>query len=430
MEQLLHYVWRHQIVPLQPLRTTDGQPVEVLHPGLPNRHAGPDFTGAKVRIGEVIWAGQVEIHLRSSDWLRHGHQHDKAYDSVILHVVSEADMEVRRTGGEPIPQLVLPIPEEVRLRYHELRVTEVRPPCYTVVPDLSRLTVHSWLSALVAERYEQRAAEIEARRQRMDLRWDDAFFVTLARNFGFGVNGDAFEDWACRMPWQAVAHHRDDLTQVEALFLGLAGLLEQEEADDDYYQKLQREYRYLSHKFSLPEPMPAERWKLLRLRPDNFPYVRLAQLAWLYHRHNDGLLSRLMATETLESARDLLRAQTSPYWESHFRPGRTSPLRKKQVGKNALNLLLINTVIPFLYAYGRHKAQEELCERAGQWLEALPAEHNYITRMWDGAGLPIHTAADSQAIIQLQRRYCDRRDCLRCQFGYQYLNGRPVPTKG
>ena len=421
MEALLHYVWRHKIYPLAPLRTTAGEVVEVIDPGLPNSNAGPDFFNAKLRVGDTHWAGNVEVHVRASDWLRHGHDRDKAYDNVVLHVVGEADCEVYHTTGERVPQLVLAIPEHVTRHYAELHRAEVAPPCYTVLGELPRLTVHGWLSALQAERLEQKARLIGERLERCTQNWEDVFFITLARNFGFGLNGDAFEAWATSLPFRAIDKHRDNLQQVEAIFFGQAGLLEEEARPDDaYYQALQREYRYLRRKFDLPLPMPAERWRFLRLRPGNFPHVRIAQLASLYHREQT-LFSRVMEAETPEQARTLLASTASPYWEEHFTFRSASPRRKKAVGASSLNLILINTVIPFLYAYGRYKGKEALCERAARFLEELPAEQNHIIRMWDGAGLPAATAADSQAIIQLQRNYCERKECLRCRFGYEYL---------
>ena len=424
MEQLLHYVWRHKIFPLKELRTTSGQPVEVIDSGLPNRNAGPDFFNAKLKIAGTLWVGNVEIHTLASDWLRHGHDRDKAYDTVILHVVGESDCDVCRTNGELVPQLVLACPESVRQRYDELHRTEICPPCYSILPSLPKLTVHSWLSALQVERFEQKAHAISERLERCNNHWEDVFFITLARNFGFGLNGDAFEAWASRLPFRAVDKHRDDLFQVEAFFFGQAGLLEEESPQaDDYYLKLRKEFRYLQHKFELPAVMDAGRWRFLRLRPGNFPHVRLAQLAHLYHKER-SLFSRVMEAEELEAVKKLLSTRTSPYWEEHFHFKKLSPRKEKLLGEGALNLIVINTVLPFLYAYGLHKADETLCERATRFLESLKAENNHVTRLWDGAGLPVYTAADSQALLQLQKEYCDKKDCLRCRFGYEFLKGR------
>ncbi len=403
------------------LQTTTGEPVEVIDAGLPNTNAGPDFFNAKLKIGGTLWVGNIEVHTLASDWMRHGHDKDAAYDNVILHVAETVDCEVFRANGVPVPQLQLPCPDPVRQRYDELSHAEIYPPCYSILSSLPKLTVHSWLSALQVERFEQKARVIAARLERCNNHWEDVFFITLARNFGFGLNGDAFETWAGRLPFRAIDKHRDNLFQVEAFFFGQAGLLDEELPDaDGYYRKLQKEFRYLRHKFELPVPMTATQWRFLRLRPGNFPHVRLAQLANLYYKER-SLFSRIMEADTLEAVRKLLTVTTSPYWEEHFNFRKVSSSREKQVGKNAQNLIIINTVIPFLYAYGLHKADELLCERATGFLESLKAEDNHIIRHWSGAGLPVSTAADSQALLQLQKEYCDKKDCLRCRFGFEYL---------
>ena len=403
------------------LQTTTGEPVEVIDAGLPNTNAGPDFFNAKLKIGGTLWVGNIEVHTLASDWMRHGHDKDAAYDNVILHVAETVDCEVFRANGVPVPQLQLPCPDPVRQRYDELSHAEIYPPCYSILSSLPKLTVHSWLSALQVERFEQKARVIATRLERCNNHWEDVFFITLARNFGFGLNGDAFEAWASRLPFRAIDKHRDDLFQVEAFFFGQAGLLDEELPDADvYYLKLQKEFRYLQHKFELSVPMTATQWRFLRLRPGNFPHVRLAQLANLYYKER-SLFSRIMEADTLEAVRKLLTVTTSPYWEEHFNFRKVSSSREKQVGKNAQNLIIINTVIPFLYAYGLHKADELLCERATGFLESLKAEDNHIIRHWSGAGLPVSTAADSQALLQLQKEYCDKKDCLRCRFGFEYL---------
>ena len=403
------------------LQPTTGEPVEVIDAGLPNTNAGPDFFNAKLKIGGTLWVGNIEVHTLASDWMRHGHDKDAAYDNVILHVAETVDCEVFRANGVPVPQLQLPCPDPVRQRYDELSHAEIYPPCYSILSSLPKLTVHSWLSALQVERFEQKARVIATRLERYNNHWEDVFFITLARNFGFGLNGDAFEAWASRLPFRAIDKHRDDLFQVEAFFFGQAGLLDEELPDaDGYYRKLQKEFRYLQHKFELSVPMTATQWRFLRLRPGNFPHVRLAQLANLYYKER-SLFSRIMEADTLEAVRKLLTVTTSPYWEEHFNFRKVSSSREKQVGKNAQNLIIINTVIPFLYAYGLHKADELLCERATGFLESLKAEDNHIIRHWSGAGLPVSTAADSQALLQLQKEYCDKKDCLRCRFGFEYL---------
>lgn len=418
MELLLHYVWKHKIFPLQQLRTTTGLPVEIIDPGLGNTNAGPDFFNAKIKIDGELWAGNIEIHTISSDWNKHGHQQDKAYDSVILHVASVIDCEVYNSKGILIPQMQLLCPEHIRTRFEVLKQADMKPPCFSVIPKLSTLIVHSWLSALQTERFEQKTNVIRERLKQLDNHWEDAFFISLARNFGFGINGDAFEAWAKLIPFRAVDKHRDNLEQVEAFFFGQAGLLEQE-SDDPYYLQLQREFRYLQHKFGLRVGDPSVQ-KNMRMRPGNFPNVRIAQLAYLYHS-GQSLLSRVLEAADVKELRKVFVLSTSPYWEEHFSFKKVSPKKEKTLGSGALDLLVINTVIPFLYAYGLYKGDEKLLDRATTMLEGLKAENNYITRQWDGTGIPVNTAADSQALVQLQKEYCDKKKCLYCRFGYEYL---------
>lgn len=418
MEQLLHYVWKHKIFPLKELKTTTGQQVEVIDTGLANTDAGPDFFNAKLKLDGVLWIGNIEIHERSSDWFKHGHHADAGYNSVILHIASEIDTEISRSNGERIPQIQLICPEAVRTNYKELLETDSYPPCYRIIPSLPPFTAHSWMTALQMERFEQKATLLNERLKRCQGNWEDAFFITLARNFGFGLNGDAFETWAHRLPFRAVDKHRNELFQIEAIFFGQAGILEDSDGDG-YYLRLKKEYTYLQHKFGLI-PMDASLWRFLRLRPANFPHIRIAQLACLYHRAY-GLLSRIMETETLQGVRDILKGGTSEYWLTHYTFGGSSPSRPKTLSNTSLDLLIINTVVTFLYAYGLHKGNRVLCARAGSFLEELKAENNYITRMWEQCGMKASNAADSQALIQLKKEYCDKKKCLYCRIGYEYL---------
>ena len=418
MEQLLHYVWKHKIFPLKELKTTTGQQVEVIDTGLANTDAGPGFFNAKLKLDGVLWIGNIEIHERSSDWFKHGHHADAGYNSVILHIASEIDMEISRSNGERIPQIQLICPEAVRTNYKELLETDSYPPCYRIIPSLPPFTAHSWMTALQMERFEQKATLLNERLKRCQGNWEDAFFITLARNFGFGLNGDAFETWAHQLPFRAVDKHRNDLFQIEAIFFGQAGILEDSDGDG-YYLRLKKEYTYLQHKFGLI-PMDASLWRFLRLRPANFPHIRIAQLACLYHRAY-GLLSRIMETETLQGVRDILKGGTSEYWLTHYTFGGSSPSRPKTLSNTSLDLLIINTVVTFLYAYGLHKGNRVLCARAGSFLEELKAENNYITRMWEQYGMKASNAADSQALIQLKKEYCDKKKCLYCRIGYEYL---------
>lgn len=390
-EKLLHYVWRHKILPLGTLRTTDGKEVEIIDPGMHNRSdAGPDFFNAKVKIDGMLWVGNIEIHIKASDWYRHRHDTDEAYDNVILHVVELADMDVETSQGKTLTTIELPIPQQLCEDYQELLMADRYPPCHRVIPSLPKLKVHSWLTALQTERLEQKTTAILQRVKRLDGSWDDAYFATLARSFGFGINGDAFDTWAMMQPTKAAGHHRDDLFQVESIFIGQAGLLDRV---DDRYTK---EYAYMRHKFGL-EPMDSALWRYLRTRPQNFPHVRLLQLACMYHERRTSLAS-LLECHTVDEIGKLYNIK----------------------GKK-LELLVMNAAVPSIFAYGRSHANEALCERAFELLESLKAEDNNIIRMWQDCGITATSASDSQALIQLKKEYCDRKDCLRCRFGNDFL---------
>ena len=436
VEKLLHYIWKHKMLPLRALLTTDGQEVEIIDPGLANTNQGPDFFNAKVRIGETMWAGNVEIHLRSSDWLRHGHDSDEAYDSVILHVASVIDTEVTTTSGKRLPQLQLDIPADLSMRYETLQKTEDYPRCYRIIPDIDIFKTHSWMDTLVVERMEERRRQVEHRLQQTNGDWEQTLFITLARNFGFGINGDAFETWAHRIPLDRLGKHRDELFQIEAVFLGMAGLLEaaslppnsaEQGMWDEYFLSLRKEFTYQRRLFNLSAIMPYQQWKYLRLRPQNFPHIRLAELAWMYHKGQvnlSKLLDAAMSEEPLNQLRKILTATTSAYWNEHLMFGCPIEKRELHLSQASQNLIIINTVVPVLYAHAMSHDNWDLREKALELLRQLPAEKNYIMRQWADCGLKVSTAADSQALIQLKRQYCDRRDCLRCSFGYEYLSSR------
>ncbi len=393
MERLLHYTWRHKLLPLGKLTTTDGRMVEVIDPGLYNNSdAGPDFFNAKVKVDGILWVGNVEIHIKASDWYRHHHDKDSAYDSVILHVVQQADMEVKTSQGKTLTTLELPVAEELKQDYEGLIHSDKYPPCYKIIPRLPSLKVHSWLSSLQVERLQQKTSAIVERVQKTKGSWEAAYFVTLSRNFGFSINGDAFEEWATMMPMNALAHHRDNLFQIESIFIGMAGLLDK--VDPKYTQ----EFAYLQKKFGL-SPMDATQWRYLRTRPQNFPHVRIMQLAQMYHEQRTSLSQLLNCKNSKE----------------------ISTLYNIRGAK--LDLLIINTVVPTVFAYGRYHAKEEYEDRAFDLLEAIKVEDNNIVRMWQECGLDARSAGDSQALIQLKKEYCDKKNCLRCRFGYEFLSG-------
>lgn len=423
MEKLLHYAWLHRrFLPLLP-KTTRGEDIEIIDPGLWNHNAGPDFFNAKIKVGGTMWVGNVEIHILSSDWTRHRHHEDAAYDNVILHVVQKADAEAYTLSGRQLMQMEMEPEPLLRENYAALLAEAAYPPCYRIIPDVPKIMAHAWMTALTAERLEAKTERIKKYLQRTQGDWERTFFIALARNFGFNVNSEAFEQWAFSIEPSQVGKHRDNLQQVEAYFMGQAGLLTDEAVAptdrDDYFIRLQKEYRFLQNKFSLV-PMQENMWRYMRLRPHNFPTVRLSQLANLYHKGHLNF-SLLLEAQSLGDFHALLSAQATPYWCTHFRFGRESKTQQKQLRQNSLDLLCINTAAPLLFAYGQLHNKSEICDRAFNLLETIKSEQNYITRTWKSVGLEAEHAADSQALIHLKTRYCDRKDCLRCRFGNLYL---------
>lgn len=414
--------------PLRTLTTTTGLELEVVDAGLHNHDAGPDFFNAKILIGGQMWVGNVELHMKSSQWYQHGHDKDAAYDNTILHVVTEADCEVITSSGNTLPQLVMPIPEALLSNYQHLLQEDRYPRCHKIIPSLPRLTLHSWMSALQTERLSRKTEDIVRCLEAYEGSWEDAFFHTLARYYGFGINNEAFEAWAKTFPLKAVDHHRDDLFQIEAIFFGQAGLLDAEASPerhrpqmlaDDYFQKLRSEYLFLRHKFSLT-PMDAGRWRFLRLRPQNFPHIRLAQLAMLYYNRQAGFSQILDCTDVKALAKTL-QTHVSDYWQTHYLFGEESARIEKKMSRASIDILLINAVIPTLFAYGRYRNDDRYQNRALDFLEQLKAEDNNIVRMWRECSFDVENAGDSQALIQLKKEYCDRKECLRCRIGYQWL---------
>jgi len=419
-ESFLHFLWRWRRFDHQNLCTAQGQALEILYPGEWNTDAGPDFFNARIRLGDTTWAGNVEIHLRSSEWLVHGHQNDRAYDNVVLHVVLEDDQPVTHASGERIPCLELKgrIPARILETYQRLEHERAWIPCerfFTQTPEIVRL---NWLDRLLVERLEQKTAAIAAMLEATENHWEEAFYRLLARNFGLKVNAEPFEALARSLPMSILARHKSNPGQLEALLFGQAGLLEQPLLED-YPLALAREYRFLRHKYQLT-PLAAEQWKFLRLRPANFPSVRLAQFAALVHQ-SVHLFSSILEAGTLREMEHLFAVEPGDYWLTHFQLDKPSSKRSKMPGRDFIHLLIINTIVPFLFYYGKLKNADRYQKRALQLLEELPAESNTLLDSWMELGVPVRHAYQSQALIHLKTRYCDAKRCLECAVGNALL---------
>lgn len=419
-EDFIHYIWKYRLFNPSTLTTTEGLELRILSPGIHNTDSGPDFFNARIIIGTTEWAGNVEIHTRASDWHKHTHHTNKAYDSVILHVVYENDIQVARQSGSPIPTLCLKgcFDETLLDRYKKLISNRLWIPCANSVKETDAMLLNIWLEKLVIERLMLKAEAVKAELEANKNNWEDTFLLFLCRNFGFKINAEPFEILARNLPSIVIGKHRNSLFQLEALLFGQAGLLNAI-FSDDYPASLQKEYYFLSRKFSL-KPMNESQWHLMRLRPHNFPQLRLAQLATLLHKHQ-SLFSKIIETDDYTTLLELFRNECSPYWHSHFLFEKKSQHKKAIMGDTSIQNIIINTVVVFLVAYGNYLNEDLYRERALRFLNALPAESNSIITGWSKCGITAQSASDSQALIELKRHYCTPLKCLNCMIGDNIL---------
>lgn len=421
MEKLMQYVWKHRLWRSEDMVTNTGKKVRVVDPGLLNTDAGPDFFNAKIEIDGHMWVGNVEMHYRATDWKRHHHDSDKAYDSVILHVVAKDDAPVHRTNGELIPQLVLEVSPQFNADYASLVGATIEVPCATKIKQVPHLTIVEWVEGLAFERLHGKVERIHQLLDSFNGSWEDVCYVTLARNFGFGINNDAFERLARRTPLRLLGKHSDSVLQIEALLFGQAGMLDaQKPGMDSYYNQLCTEYAFLSNKFQLT-PMEKESWKLFRIRPQNFPYRRIAMLAQ-FIEGGFRMMNRILEAEGEKEMRALFEVELSGYWIKHYTFGKPNERATATLSRSSIDIILINTVAPLLYAYGELTGNYEMTDKAIKLLEDLRAESNSIVSHFVAYGIDCPDALTSQALVQLKREYCDARKCIYCKIGHHLLS--------
>lgn len=427
-EAFLQYVWRNRLFRDEGMRTTSGEPLRIVFPGYPNSDAGPDFRQAVIRIGDITWAGDVEIHLRSSDWYRHRHQEDAKYRSVILHVVYEHDVEVERQPNECYPTLALRglVPEEIFRRCDELVGSPELLACRSRIAACDPLTLQAFVSTMAMERLLRKQERVLDTVRQCQGDWREALYRLLAVSFGFKTNGDAFELLARSLPYRILSRHLDSALQVNALLFGQAGMLGNS-LGDTYYSKLKYEYDYLRYKYNLL-PIGEERWNLLRLRPSNFPCLRIAQLAALLVR-DKNLLDTLLHTSDLEVLRRCFAVSADSYWRTHYHFGRETEPHGVALGASTADSLLINTVVPFLFAHYKFFGVDEKLESVMMVWDRLPFEDNRLTRVCEGTPLPRGSALDSQAVIELLGQYCTKKRCMECTVGDRIIQ-KEGPDEG
>lgn len=421
-ESFLHYIWQFQYFNKEFLRTSTGDEITVLKPGFPNSNAGPDFFDAKIRLGEMEWIGSVEIHFSSSGWREHKHHEDAAYENVVLHVVWEENEIILRKDGTSLPTLELKgrVDPSLILKYKRIVHGTRSIPCANAIHDVPEIIKMSMLERALIARLEKKAEAILDILERNKGDWEETCYQVICRNFGFKVNTDPFLQLAQALPYKILMKHSDQLQQMEALIFGQAGFLK-EAINDAYYSLLRREYMLLRKKYGLgAKQMNKAQWRFLRLRPANFPTVRLAQLSSVFY-HQKNIFSKIISTASWKEIVPSFSVKPSEYWWHHYRFFKKQKKEVPSLGKASIENIVINSIVPLMVAYGKAKDDQRYVDRALQLLEETPAEDNNILRSWTSLGMPNKTASDSQALLELYNSFCSRRRCLDCSIGFSLL---------
>lgn len=415
-EDLLQYIWKMRLFGKQKLFTSAGEPIEIIKPGEWNKNSGPDFLNARIKIGTTLWAGQIEIHLHSSDFTKHKHHQNDEYKNVILHVVYEDD-----SGQQldiPVLELRDVISPMLLKQYQIIFESNQWIPCESLLEKTEVKQLPLFVESLLIEKWESKSKLISSILSSNQNNWEETFYILIVKHFGLPVNAIAFEEIAFHIPLKTLAKCKNNLLQLEAMFFGVAGLLKQN-TDDQYYRQLQKEFSFLQKKFSLKEINTAI--KFSRMRPVNFAGIRLAQLAALIHQ-SSHLLSKMLETKSLKNLYQFFDVQASVYWDTHFVFGKNSDSVNKVLGKDMKQTLLINAVIPFLFFYGKAHGNQNLMSQCLDWMDELPSEKNQIIKHWETVGLKCKNAKASQALLYLKKNYCSNKLCLNCKIGHLLLN--------
>ncbi|HTB51623.1 MAG TPA: DUF2851 family protein [Ferruginibacter sp.] len=414
-ERLLQYIWQFRYFNMNELATIEDESIQIIKPGILNTNQGPDFLDAKIKIGNTIWAGSVELHLLSSDWKNHKHSGDKNYKNVILHVVWQDDADLQL----PFPTLELQskVSKLLLKKYRELMDTNAFIACQNNIQQIEPLFWNSWKERLLAERLQDKAERIFDYLTINNNHWEETFWWLLARNFGIKVNSDAFEKIARSISINILAKHKNQIHQTEALLFGQAGLLNNN-FTETYPKMLQKEFLFFKSKYKLAAiEIPLH---FLRMRPSNFPTIRLAQLAMLIHK-SAHLFGQIRDSYLLSDVRSLLNVTANDYWHYHYTLDEPSAFKEKNLGTQMINNILINTIIPVLFAYGQHHKEQQYKDKALKWMEEITAEKNEITKGFAALYIENKNAFDSQALIQLKNKYCDQKRCLECAVGNKLM---------
>ena len=407
-EEFIYYLWENRLLSRN-IQTVDGDDVSIISVGVRNHDSGPDYVDARIKIGKTLWVGHVEMHVNSSDWFRHGHQDDDAYKNVVLHVVYRDDCE---RLDIPTVEIAGKFDESVLVRYEGFLKSRMWIPCEKMIAGVQQFTWLSWLERVLVERLETEVKDVFTRLVENKYDWEETMYQRVMRYLGMKVNNDAFELLAKLLPLKVLRKHIDNSLQVEAMIFGCAGFLEQT-FTETYPVLLQREFKILQSKFDLGI-MPMSYWKFLRMRPPNFPTIRLAQTASLLCSC-DTLFSTLLSISDLDSIRRVFDVAVNEYWDTHFVFGKPSKTKKKTLGFSAIDVLIINAVVPVLFSYGIYHDNQELKDRCLKFLNDLEPEDNLVIRRFKSMGVNVVNAQQSQAILHLYKCYCKKRNCLKCR---------------
>ena len=420
-EDFLHYLWKLKKFDLSNLMTSNGHDINIINFGTYNTDSGPDFFNAKVKIDDTLWVGNIEIHVHSSDWIKHNHQFDKAYNNVILHVVYEDDISIRTQSNIKIPTLELKnrIFKNDLKNYKLLRFNKDWVSCQKLFDSSSPFSKLRAIEKALTDRLLSKSSRLKDIYNRKDSDWNEAFFIFLARYFGMKVNADAFEMLANSIPYKAILKENDQLLKIEALLFGQSGLLDRD-FKDEYPNKLKKEYAHLKIKYNI-EPIPVSIWKFSKLRPPNFPTIRIAQLAKLLF-DNKGFFSKIIESDSLKNIKYLFKAKVSGYWINHYMFDEESKARQKSLGNSAIDILMINTVVPTIFLYGLLENSEGHNQKAIDYLSEIAPEKNSVINKWIDLGFNVSSAYDTQALLELKQSYCRKYRCLECPIGNDLMN--------
>ena len=420
-EEFLHFIWKFQLFDFSNLRTTNNESIHVFKPGLHNHNAGPDFLNTKIKINSIVWFGDVELHVKSSDWLKHKHQFDENYNTVVLHVVYEDDIEIRLENGAALPCLELKslIPNKYLTEYDSLFHSMATLPCNYAIGNLETLFWSSYTETLLIERLEFKMNRINILFVDSKNDYKECFYQLLAYALGLKINADSMLDLAKTSPLLLLQKHRGNRMQLEAILFGQSGLLLRKYTSD-YPKQLQNEYSFLAQKYKL-NPISPTQWKFFRLRPSSFPSLRISQLADFVVK-SETIVEQLFSFKNTKTILPFFKLQVSDYWKTHYVFDKTTLKTNKQIGKSTLDLILINAVLPFCFFYARQKSDSEMLARVVEAYQSIKSEDNKIVSYFKEAKLAVHTAAKSQALIHLHDQYCIPRKCLNCRVFNQILN--------